>query len=141
MGGKGQLLYEHLNITQDGYLVKWTFTGVELGLGEVCPKLRIYRNEIEQLRELPRALDLPPQISAAVSTLYPNVYNVIVAPPFPVRTGDSIGLFLPVVTTARLSLTLLLTGSPPGMNLDTGENIEGLPLITLEIGMSYFIRV
>ena len=130
MGGN-ELLYEHLTITQDGYLVKWTFTGVELGLGEECPKLRIYRNEIEQSTPL----EPPPQSSAAVSTLYPNVYNVTVAPPFPVRSGYLISLVLPSVTTARLLLTFILTGSPPGESLDTGEDIEGLPLITLEIGM------
>ena len=131
MGGNGELLYDHLTITQDGYLVKWTFIGVELGLGEECPELLIYKHDIVQ----PRPLEPSLQSSTAVSTLYPNVYNVTVAPPFPVRSGDFISLILPPVTTARLLLTFILTGSPPGFNLDAGEDIEGLPLITLEIGI------
>ena len=130
MDGNGQvpILYYHLPIIRDGYLTKWTFTAVDLGIGRTgYPLLRI-----QDMVTLDFVII---NGSAAVSTLYPNVYEVTVAPPLPVEAGDFISLVLPSVSTARLLLTFILTGSPPGLSLATEEEIEGLPLITLEIGM------
>ena len=73
--------------------------------------------------------------SSATSTLHSNVYEVIIECPVPVHVGDVISLKLPSISTARLLLTFVLTESPPGMDLDTGDDIAGTPLITLEIGM------
>ena len=120
-------VFDHLTIIQDGNLTKWTFTAEDLGIGRTgYPELRIVRD-----------LQLVPMLSGstAVSTLYPNVYEVIADPPLPVKTGDFVYLILPSISTARLLLSFVLTGSPPGVSLDTGEDIEGLPLITLEIGL------
>ena len=129
MDGNGQdpIVYFHLTIIRDGYLRKWTFTAVDLGIGRTgYPLLRI-QNMITQ--------DLVIINGSTALAIYPNVYEVTVDPPRPVEAGDLIFLVLPSLTTARLLLTFILTGSPPGLNLDTDEDIEGQPLITLEIGM------
>ena len=124
--GTGPIVYDHLTITQDGNLTKWTFTAEDLGTGRTgYPLLRIH---------IMITQDLVIINGSTALAIYPNVYEVTVDPPLPVEAGDFISLVLPSVTTARLLLTFILTGSP-GVNLDTGEEIEGLPLITLEIGM------
>ena len=123
------IFYEHLTITQNGSLVKWIFTADDLGMGRTgYPELRIYREtKRSYIRELPG--------SSATSTLHSNVYEVIIEPPVPVHVGDVISLELPPISTARLLLTFVLTESPPGIDLDTSDDIAGIPLITLEIGM------
>ena len=131
MDGNGQdpILYFHLPIIRDGYLTKWTFTAVDLGIGRTgYPLLRIQDMVTLDFVIINGSTAQP-------LAIYPNVYEVTIAPPLPVEAGDFISLVLPSVTTARLLLTFILTGSQLGENIDTGEEFEGLPLITLEIGM------
>ena len=131
MDGNGQdpIVYFHLTITRDGSLTKWTFTAEDLGMERTGYPLLIILNVI--------TLDLVIVNGSTALTIYPNVYEVTIDPPLPVEDGDFISLVLPSVTTARLLLTFILTGSPPGLSLDTAEEFDGLPLITLEIGMPY----
>ena len=113
--------------------MKWIFTAENLGMGRTgYPKLRIYR-ETERSNSYILHVVLPG--SSATSTLHSNMYEVIIEPPVPVHVGDVISLELPRINTARLLLTFVLTESPPGIDLDTSEDIAGIPLITLEIGI------
>lgn len=131
MGGAA-ILYEYFTIRQNGSLVKWTFTAEDLGMGKTeYPALKMYRQA--RLSAYSLVITLPG--SNAVPTLHSNVYEVIVDPPLSVCVGDIISLELPPISTARLLLTFVLTDSLPGINLDTSEDVEGMPLIRLKIGM------
>ena len=128
------LLYPHLNITQDGYLTKWTFAAEDLGQGHERPVLNIYRFNDMGIPVLNNTLPG----SNTLLTVYPNVFEYTVDPPLSVLAGHFIGLDLPPDTTARLLLSFILNNSPPGeslVNFDVNNgNIDGLPLVTLEIG-------
>ena len=92
MDGNGQNLiyYDHLTITRDGYLTKWTFTAVDLGTGRTgYPLLRI-QNVITQYLVIING--------STALTIYPNVYEVTIDPPLPVEAGDLISLVLPSVS-------------------------------------------
>ena len=65
----------------------------------------------------------------------PNVYECSVEP-VPVKAGDIVRVFLPPRSSARLLLSFILNGGPPGDSLATAEQVEGLPLITLGVGKS-----
>ena len=131
------IFFPHLNITQDGYLVKWIFTAEDLGQGEgrtQYPQLQIVRSDFT-----PRSL----QGSDPVPTDYSNVYEFTLASPIQVQAGDFIALQLPSITSARLLLSFVRNSGPPGervlgkRDIQPVEGREGdLPLVTLEISKS-----
>ena len=129
------IFYTHLNITQDGYLTKWTFAAEDLGQGHEWPVLQVNRfNDIGD--NIPEIINTLPG-SNALLTVYPNVFEYTVDPPLSVLAGDFIGLDLPPDTTVRLLLSFILNDSPPGesiRNFDVNNgDVGGLPLVTLEI--------
>ena len=132
------ITFLHLNITQNGSLVKWIFTAEDLGQGEG-------RTEYPQLF----ISQPPPQIqlqalqgSDPVPTNYSNVYEFTLSSPMPVQAGRHITLELPPITRARLLLSFVRNSGPPGVSImvpmtkrdiQPFEGREGdLPLITLE---------
>ena len=128
------ILYPQLNIIQDGYLTKWTFAAEDLGQGHERPDLLVYR--VNDITSFPVIINTLPG-SNALLTVYPNVFEYTVDPPLSLQARDVIGLDLPPDTTARLLLSFILNDSPPGVSLvnfdvDNG-NVDGLPLVTLEI--------
>ena len=119
--------FPHLNITQDGYLVKWIFTAEDLGRGE-------------GRTQYPQLLILPPNStnfgynginnycstsdrvhclnsSQSVATEYLNVYEYTVDPPLPVETGYFIAIYQPPRETARMLLSFVKR-APPGTTID-----------------------
>ena len=127
------ILYPHMIISQDGYLVKWTFTAEDLGQGEgrtQYPQLQIIFENIGILHTL-NGFD-------AVPTDYSNVYEVTLASPLPVQAGYNILLELPPITSARLLLSFVRNSGPPGLSLLAKRDIQpvegregDLPLVTL----------
>lgn len=117
-------------------MVKWIFAAEDLGVGTEWPVIRFYRGG-ENLYNFSSL-----QGSDAVSTTSPNVYELIVDPPTPIYAGDFIALDLPPVNSVRLLLSFILNDDPPGESIEgDSEFVEGLPLITLEIGMVYIIML
>ena len=126
------IIYQHLNITQDGRVVKWTFAAEDQGVGWKGPVMRIYRFEEGQ----ENLFDFSSiQGSDAVATTYPNVYEITVDPPVAVYAGYFVGLELPPIDSVKLLLSFILNDSPPGVSIVNGDDVEGLPLIILEIGI------
>ena len=131
------ILFLHLNITQDGYLVKWIFTAEDLGQGEgrtQYPQLKIVRSDF---------VLQPLQGSDPVPTDYSNVYEFTLASPMQVQAGYTITLQLPPITSARLLLSFVRNSGPPGervlgkRDIQPVEGREGdLPLVTLDISKS-----
>ena len=114
-----------LIIKQPGNLVKWTFIAKKGEGNTEYPSLRVYRNS----RSVPIS-----SCSEPVLTNYTNVYECIIDTPFLVQAGDIIGFDLP--GNARLLLSIILNyGSAGGESLRRGQIVEGLPLVTLEIGI------
>ena len=116
--------FPNLTISQDGHLVKWTFTAVELDQEDRTdyPDLQIWREG---------SLVVSVSSSHSAPTGYPNVYEHILEPPLPVEAGDYIGIAQPAKDSARLLISFVpLTGQ-----LGTSFNQEGniLPLVSLEV--------
>ena len=136
--GNAIILFQHLNIIQDGYLVKWTFTAEDLGEGTNYPGLQINRNIISKITAQ----------SGPFPTNYSNVYEFILGTGTQVQAGDSIALELPPISSARLLLSFVRNGGPPGERVLLRrkrdiEPVQGrggdLPLVTLEISKSSMI--
>ena len=127
-----RIIFSGLTITQTGYLVKWTFAAKYLGAEGEYPILQMRGERNGNFRPLPNQSMADP-----ILTVYPNVYECIIEPPLLVQAGDIIGLDLPSRESARLLLSILLNyGSVGGMNISSGDLIDGLPLITLKIRKS-----
>ena len=137
----GYTYYPHLNITQDGYLVKWTFTAEDMGQGEgrtQYPQLLILApDSIHTSSKNERVPCL--NSSQSVATEYLNVYEYTVDPPLPVKTGYFIAIYQPPRETARLLLSFVKRAKP-GTTIDlkgdhTFNKADFLlqPLVNLEI--------
>ena len=137
---EGEIQFLHLNITQDGYLKKWTFTAEDLGEGNggsrtEYPDLRIIR---PNLRFHVTAMTL--HGSDAIPTEFPNVYDYT-NDTMQFIAGDFIAIKLPPMNKARLSLSFVRNSGPNGIRIQlTKRDVtpvsgrEGdLPLVTLEI--------
>ena len=128
----GRVIFSGLNVTQAGYLVKWTFAAEYLGAGGEYPALQVYRGRGDNIRLLPNQSMADP-----ILTTYPNVYDCIIEPRLLVQAGNTIGLEFPSRESARLLLSILFNhGSVGGMSPSSGDLIDGLPLITLKIRKS-----
>ena len=133
----GYILFEHLNITQDGYLTKWTFTAEDLGEGDGYPNVSIIRPQETFILTL----------QDAVLTNYSNVYELTLQNAIQVQTGDFIAIQLPPISNIRLLLSFVGNGGPSSTYIDVGlrrkkdvkpvSGREGpLPLVTMEISKS-----
>ena len=118
------LPFPHMNITQDGYLVKWTFTAKDLGedYGRTeYPDLYILRlptgntdyieyeyEDVESwMMDHADGVIVYLNGSQSVSTNYPNVYEYTVELPMPVEAGDFIAIHQPLKNTARFLLSFV----------------------------------
>ena len=133
------ITFPHLNITQDGYLVKWIFTAEDLGQGEgrtQYPQLMILApNSIESTAAKVHCLNS----FQSVATKYLNVYEYTVDPPLLVETGYFIAIYQPPRETARMLLNFVKR-APPGTTIDLEADHPSSradfllqPLIHLEI--------
>ena len=113
-----------MNITQDGQLIKWTFTaedqGPEVGRTQY-PVLWVMRNA-----EIAFSLNG----SQAVLTDYPNVYEYIPDSPLSVEAGDYIAVLQPPEDTAHLLLSVVQC-PVPGSELNVEKAV--VPLVSLEV--------
>ena len=132
--------FPDLNITQDGFLVKWTFTG-----HETHPRPP-WRKEYPQLIILPsdfrgggaincsddrvRCLNS----STSAPTEYPNVYESTVDPRVPVNVGDYIAVHHP--SNERAAMRLMFVRIPPvePLTINSSEQLPLHPLVHLHIG-------
>ena len=122
--------YEDLTITQNGILVSWTFVARNIG-GEEYPKLTIFIPRFNRAFTQKFIENLN-----CTETPYANVYECSVTPE-PVAAGDFISIVLPAYDSTRLLLSFLsIDGGPTGESLVGIDDIEGVPLITLGVGMS-----
>ena len=133
---EGLTVYPKMIITQDGLLVRWTFTAEDQGMGEG----RIQYPELQVFRE--KSLVFVLLGSKAVRTAYPNVYECVIDPPQSVKAGDYIAVRQPPKHTARLLLSFVGFAGPPGVQINGKrkralQQLPGkegnLPLIALEI--------
>ena len=125
------ILFTELTIEQPGNLTKWIFSAKYLGDEEKrtkYPTLRLYRGIKGNSQQLFGFMNSQP-----VPTNHTNIYECYIKPPFPVQAGDYIGFTLP--KNAKLLLSIILNyGSAGGDTLGGAGVIDGIPLVTLEIG-------
>ena len=125
-----EIEFEHLTITQNGFLVKWTFVARNIGDGDDYPTLFIAKENSATGTILVVNMD-------CTNDLYPNVHQCTVEPQ-QVIAGEYIGVILPALRDARLLLSfIIINGVPPGESLSRSDLVEGLPLIAVEVGESY----
>ena len=125
-----QIEFEDLTITQDGFIVNWTFVARNIGEGAEYPKLfKIIPEEISFTQNIINNIN-------CTETPYANVYECSVTPE-PVEAGDIIGIALPAYDSARLVLSFLsINGGPIGKSVVGNADLEGVPLISLGVGKS-----
>ena len=114
--------FEH---TQPGYLVSWSFVGRSTEGGENFPELFI------AALWSPITIPIIP-IECSSDTHHPNVYECRVEPHL-VDAGWFVGVCLPPFSDAKVLLSFIFNGSPPGESLAHSVLIEGLPLVSLKI--------
>ena len=135
------MVFPHLNVSQDGYLVRWTFTAEDLGQGEwrtQYPQLYILASDFRHTSSgNERVVCL--NSSQSVATEYLNVYEYTVDPPLPVETGYFIAIYQPPRETARLLLSFVKRAQP-GTTIDLKADHDSnradfllQPLVNLEI--------
>ena len=134
---EGHTIYPNMIITQDGQLVRWTFTAEDQGMGEGrirYPELQVYRINTNVFTL--------PESNKVVPTAYPNVYECVPDHPLSVKAGDYVTVLQPPEHTARLLLSFVGFAGPRGLPTNVRRKRavwplpgkEGnLPLITLEI--------
>ena len=126
--GDDEIEFKHLSITQNGFLVKWTFVARKIRGGNEYPTLFI--------ANITRPVTIPVVNMDCTNDLYPNVHQCTVEPQ-QVIAGEFIGVFLPALSDARLLLSfIIINGVPRGESLTTSGFIQGLPLIAVEVGES-----
>ena len=132
-----RLLFSDLKITQDGFLVKWTF---------IARELHPRRKEYPQLIILPSDFRGGGAIncsddrvhcfnsSNSVPTEYPNVYESTVDPCVPVNVGDYIAVHHP--PNERAAMRLMFVRIPPvhPLTINSSEQLPLHPLVHLHIG-------
>ena len=135
-----------LRITQDGNISKWTFTAKENNMGTEYPKLFLLPpgtsedyNIHDSVNDNMPCLDA----SQAIATEYPNVYELSVDPPVPVRVGDYIAIRQPSSNVARMMISFVKIPRSVHQEINlstTNQYFQLQPLVHLEIGKNiYFI--
>ena len=145
------LPFPHMNITQDGYLVKWTFTAEDLGEDHdrtEYPDLYILRlptgdtdymeyeyEDVESwMMDHTDGVIVYLNGSLSVSTNYPNVYEYTVELPMPVQAGDFIAIHQPPDDNARLLLSFVHCPATETIHLHEDYPIQ--PLVSLQLDIS-----
>ena len=126
-----------MNISRDGYIVKWTFTAADQGQGDEFPNLLVLHPPSENITHRLNG-------SQSAPTGYPNVYEYTPDPPLPVEAGDFIAIEQPPEDSARLLLSFVRYAGPEGESFYNRVRMKryveplpgregSLPLIALEV--------
>ena len=119
--GNDLIRFQHLNITQNGFLENWVFVSTSTEEGSIYPKI-FTSNSSSIINEV--------ENTNCTETSHPNVHECSVVPSV-VKAGDHVGVEL----LAPLQLIFIsLNGVPPGESLDRGMIVQGFPLITVGVG-------
>ena len=122
--------FPDLKISEDGFVVKWTFTAQILdpapGRRDGYPQLLIVSNSTDRVHRL--------NSSTAVPTEYPNVYESTVTPPVSVKVGDYIAVHNPPAD--RAAMILMFVRIPPvvPVTITSSKQLPLHPLVHLHIG-------
>ena len=117
-------MFPDMNITQDGQLVKWTFTAEDKG-----PKnMSVEYPELWIMRSGTKVFSL--SASVAALTAYPNVYDCVPDSPQSVKAGDYIAVLQPPKHTAQLLLSFVQYHAPGSKAVTMKEVV---PLVSLEV--------
>ena len=140
--------FPHLNIRQNGNLTKWTFTAEDLGERNGSmgyPDLLIVASN-SKCEDMDCDAVYRLHGSQSVSTIYPNVYEYIVDPPLPVKTGYFIAIHQPPEEDARMLLSFVKRAREGEINLGEnqtpprGPGYQYHPLLHLEIASKIIVQ-
>ena len=137
-------IFPDLRITQDGFLVQLTITAerVEHSFDHPIFVIREYSQLIilpsdftsdESDESLDCSLDDVRciNISKPIKTKFPNVYNVTVEPPVPVKTGDYIAVHQPPTAAVRIKFVRVPPATP--QQIYNSDSLPLHPLVHLHI--------
>ena len=130
-------------LIQEGNITKWTFTAVENNMGTEYPKLCILSpgtSGDNSVYDDMHCLDS----SQAIATDYPNVYELSVDPPVPVRAGDYISIRQPPSNVAQMMISFVKIPRSKHQEINFPTNNEYFqlqPLVHLEIGKNVTLHV
>ena len=129
--------FPDLRITQDGFLVQLTVTAELVNppylLGTEYPQLIILPSGFTSDGSLSCSLDGVSciSISKPIKTEFPNVYNVTVEPPVPVKTGDYIAVHQPRTAAVRIRFVRVPPATP--QQIYNSDSLPLHPLVHLHI--------
>ena len=133
--------FPDLKISEDGFVVKWTFTaqqskGRPPPLMTEYPQLIIFPSDFrgEGVKSCSNDKVHCLNSSTAVPTEYPNVYESTVTPPVPVKVGDYIAVHNPPAD--RAAMILMFVRIPPvvPVTITSSKQLPLHPLVYLHIG-------
>ena len=133
------LHFQHMKITQDGYIVKWTFTAEKNHLTSnyswmEYPQLVILSSNYNpSITTDSDYVVYSTDSSQANNTPYPNVYEVTI-PSVPVSVGDYIAVYQPDYNKAGMLLKFVNIPPLERQEIKDSSTFRPKPLIHLEIG-------
>ena len=137
-----QHIIPDMSFTSDGTLMRWRFAAEERGTNEgtMYPEFQIWRGDGSSYTRVNTTAGMPPTL-----TDHLNVYEYVLADPWPVQDGDILGIFLPVDGDTHLSLYFQESSGPVNYNQGTSSaldvfsttgadvmNLNFLPLVVVE---------
>ena len=134
-----QHIIPDMSFTSDGTLMRWRFAAEDRGTNKrtMYPEFQIWRGDGSSYTRVNTTAGMQPTV-----TDHLNVYEYVLADPWPVQDGDILGIFLPVDGNTRLSLYFQESTGPVNYIQDTSSalntsftnvmNMNLLPLVVVE---------
>ena len=128
--------FPDLKISEDGFVVKWTFTAQMLDPASGRRRGGWRRDDYPQLLIVSNSSDRVHCLnsSTAVPTEYPNVYESTVSPPVPVKVGDYIAVHNPPADRAAMRLMFVRIPPVDPVTITSSKQLPLHPLVHLHIG-------
>ena len=132
-------MFPELRITQEGTLERLTITADMLQSAPSTraeyPQLIILPSDFTSEETINCSFDGVHcvSISTAVETEYPNVYEVLIEPPVPVRAGEYIAVQQPPRNRAAMMLKFVRVPPPQPQRINSSRTLPLHPLVHLHI--------
>ena len=132
-------MFPELRITQEGTLERLTITAEMLqpapSTRAEYPQLIILQSDFTSEETINCSCDGVHcvSISTAVETEYPNVYEVLIEPPVPVRAGEYIAVQQPPRNRAAMMLKFVRVPPPQPQRINSSRTLPLHPLVHLHI--------
>ena len=125
-----QHIIPDMSFTSDGTLMRWRFAAEDRGTNgrTMYPEFQIWRGDGSSYTRANTTAGMQPTV-----TDHLNVYEYVLADPWPVQDGDILGIFLPVNGDTRLSLYFQESTGPVNYIQDTSSALDAFSIAGAEV--------